>query len=262
MQVSEDGRIAVSQTGGVMTLQIDRPDKKNALTDALYGALSDALDNAGQDPAIRAVVMLGAGDAFCAGNDISDFLTMTSRQGSEGQAEAQVFRFLRLLGSFSKPLLAGVQGRAVGIGTTMLLHCDHVVLAEDAQLSTPFVSLGLVPEAASSLLLPRLVGHARAFAMLAMGAVMGAQEAHEAGLTNAVVPRAELDDAVMQTAQHIAALPPGAVQQTKALMRNREEIARVMDAEIEIFAARLKSAEAREAFTAFLEKRAPDFSSF
>ncbi len=262
MQASEDGQIAVSARGGVMTLLIDRPAKKNALTDALYGELSDALEDTEQDAAIRAVVILGAGDAFCAGNDISDFLTMTSRQGSEGQSEAQVFRFLRLLGSFSKPLLAGVQGRAVGIGTTMLLHCDHVVLAEDAQLSTPFVSLGLVPEAASSLLLPKLIGHARAFAMLAMGAVMGAGEAREAGLANAVVAGDSLEDAVMQAAQRIAALPPGAVQQTKALMRDSETIAKVMEAEIEIFAQRLKSGEAREAFTAFLEKRPPDFSAF
>lgn len=257
-----NGRITITEQGGVLILLLDRPDKKNALTDALYGALSDAMENAEADPAIRAVVIRGAGDAFCAGNDISDFLTMTSRQGNEGQAEAQVFRFLRLLGTFSKPLLAGVQGRAVGIGTTMLLHCDHVVLAEDAKLSTPFVSLGLVPEAASSLLLPRLIGHARAFAMLAMGAVMPAEEAREAGLANAVVPGESLEAAVMQAAQHIAALPPGAVQQTKALMREREAIAKVMEKEIAIFAQRLQSGEAREAFTAFLEKRAPDFSAF
>lgn len=251
------GQIAINKTGGVMSLLIDRPDKKNALTDALYGALSDAMERAETDAAIRAVVIRGAGDAFCAGNDIADFLTLADRKD-----EAQVFRFLRLLGTFSKPLLAGVQGRAVGIGTTMLLHCDHVVLAEDAQLSTPFVSLGLVPEAASSLLLPRLIGQPRSFAMLAMGAVMPAGEAREAGLANAVVPREALEDTVMQAAQRIAALPPGAVQQTKALMRDSEAIAQVMEAEIEVFAARLKSGEAREAFTAFLEKRAPDFSAF
>ncbi|MFB0612822.1 enoyl-CoA hydratase [Aurantiacibacter poecillastricola] len=251
------GTVDITQDAGVLTLLMNRPDKKNALTDAMYGAMASAMEQAEADPAVRVVAIRGAGDLFCAGNDIGDFLNASNRVG-----EANVFRFIRLLGSFTKPLLVGVQGRAVGIGTTMLLHCDHVVLAEDAKLSTPFVNLGLVPEAASSLLLPAAIGHQRAFAMLAMGEVMEAQEALAAGLANTVVPNDELDDAVAKAALRFSALPPGAVQATKALMRDPGLVAAKMEAEIELFAQRLQSAEAREAFTAFMEKREPDFSKF
>lgn len=251
------GTVEITQDGGVLTLLMNRPDKKNALTDGMYGAMADAMENAEQDPAVRVIVIRSAGDLFCAGNDIGDFLAASGNIG-----EANVFRFVRLLGTFTKPLVAGVQGQAVGIGTTMLLHCDHVVLAEDAQLTTPFTSLGLVPEAASSLLLPAAIGHQRAFAMLAMGEAMGAAEALATGLANAVVPNATLDEAVALAAERIAALPPGAVQASKALMRDPGLVAAKMEAEIEIFAQRLQSAEAREAFTAFMEKRSPDFSKF
>lgn len=252
-----NGTVDISQAGGVLTLVMNRPDKKNALTDAMYGAMADAMEAAQGDAAIRAVVVRGAGDMFCAGNDIGDFLASSGNIG-----KANVFRFIRLLGSFAKPLVAGVQGRAVGIGTTMLLHCDHVVLAENALLTTPFTGLGLVPEAASSLLLPAAIGYQRAFAMLAMGEAMEAGDALACGLANAVVPLAALDDAVSQAAARIAALPPGAVQATKALMRDPGMLAAKMEAEIEVFARRLQSAEAREAFTAFMEKRTPDFSQF
>jgi enoyl-CoA hydratase/carnithine racemase len=251
------GTVEITQDGGVLTLLMNRPDKKNALTDGMYGAMADAMENAEQDPAVRVIVIRSAGDLFCAGNDIGDFLAASGNIG-----EANVFRFVRLLGTFTKPLVAGVQGQALGIGTTMLLHCDHVVLAEDAQLTTPFTSLGLVPEAASSLLLPAAIGHQRAFAMLAMGEAMGAAEALATGLANAVVPNATLDEAVALAAERIAALPPGAVQASKALMRDPGLVAAKMEAEIEIFAQRLQSAEAREAFTAFMEKRSPDFSKF
>lgn len=251
------GTVDISQEGGVLTLLMNRPDKKNALTDAMYGAMADAMEAAQDDAAVRVAVVRGAGDLFCAGNDIGDFLASSGNIG-----EANVFRFIRLLGSFTKPLMAGVQGRAVGIGTTMLLHCDHVVLAEDALLTTPFTGLGLVPEAASSLLLPATIGHQRAFAMLAMGEAMQASDALAHGLANAVVPNARLDEAVAQAAARIAALPPGAVQATKALMRDPGMVAAKMEAEIEVFGQRLQSAEAREAFTAFMEKRKPDFSQF
>ena len=249
------GTVDIGQDGGVLTLVMNRPDKKNALTDAMYGALADALKAAQDDAAVRAVAIRGAGDLFCAGNDIGDFLRASGDIG-----EANVFRFIRLLGTFSKPLLAGVQGRAVGIGTTMLLHCDYVVLAEDALLTTPFAALGLAPEAASSSLLPAAIGHQRAFAMLAMGEALGAEEALAAGLANEVVPGDTLEAALGKAAARIAMLPPGAVQATKALMRDTDAIAATMEAEIEVFARRLQSAEAREAFTAFMEKRAPDFS--
>lgn len=251
------GTVDITQDGGVLTLLINRPDKKNALTDAMYGALADAMDSAEQDAAVRVVAIRGAGDLFCAGNDIGDFLKASGNVG-----EANVFRFIRLLGTFTKPLVAGVQGHAVGIGTTMLLHCDYVVLAQDAMLSTPFTGLGLVPEAASSLLVPAVIGHQRAFAMLAMGEKMPAADALASGLANAVVAKAELEQAVSQAANRIAALPPGAVQASKALMRDPGLLGAKMEAEIEVFARRLQSAEAREAFTAFMEKRPPDFSSF
>lgn len=250
-------QIEVTQDGGVLTLMLNRPDKKNALTNAMYGAMVDAMEAAQHDDAVRAVVILGAGDSFCAGNDIGDFLAAA---GSGNIAEANVFRFIHLLARFAKPLLAGVQGKAVGIGTTLLLHCDYAVLAEDAQLTTPFVGLGLVPEAASSQLLPAMVGHSRAFAMLAMNEGMDAGEARAAGLANAVVAGARLRETVETAARRIAALPPGAVQATKALMRDGDALAAVVTKEAEVFARRLQSAEAREAFTAFLEKRAPDFS--
>lgn len=251
--------VIIQQEGGVLTLTLNRPDKKNALTDAMYGTLADAMEAARDDAAVRVVVMRGEGDMFCAGNDLGDFLAAASRGSS---TEANVFRFIRLLGSYPKPLVAGVQGRAVGIGTTMLLHCDQVVLAEDALLTTPFVGLGLVPEAASSVLLPKLVGHQQAFSMLALGQAMDAKAARAAGLANLVVPNAGLDEAVAKVAAGIAAMPPGAVQATKALMRDCEAIDAVIRRESKIFGERLQSAEAREAFTAFMEKRAPDFSKF
>lgn len=253
------GHVNVNTSGGVLTLTLNRPDKKNALTTAMYGALADGLEAARADPAVRVAVIRGAGDLFCAGNDIGDFLAAT---GLGDISDAEVFRFMRQLGSFTKPLVAGVQGRAVGIGTTMLLHCDYVVLADNAVLTTPFAALGLVPEAASSALLPARLGHARAFAMLAMGEAMSAHDALTSGLANTVVPNAELDEAVAKAGARLAALPPGAVQATKALMRDREALAATMATEIEVFARQLRSAEAREAFTAFMEKRAPDFSKF
>ncbi|MCB2065203.1 MAG: enoyl-CoA hydratase [Erythrobacter sp.] len=250
--------VDVSTSQGVLTLTLNRPDKKNALTDAMYGALADALEAAQADPAVRVAVIRGEGGMFCAGNDIADFLGVAAGD----VAQAQVFRFIRLLGSFAKPLVAGVQGRAVGIGTTMLLHCDQVVLSEDALLTAPFTTLGLVPEAASSVLLPARIGYQRAFAMMASGDAMGAKEAFARGLAAVVVPNADLDAAVAKVAAGLAALPPQAVQATKALMRDKAAIAATMEREVAVFAERLQSAEAREAFTAFMEKRAPDFSRF
>ena len=251
------GTVDITRDGGVVTLLMNRPDKKNALTDAMYGAMAEAMESAQEDAAVRVVVIRGAGDLFCAGNDIGDFLKSSGNVG-----DANVFRFIRLLGTFTKPLVAGVQGHAVGIGTTMLLHCDYVVLAEDAKLSTPFTGLGLVPEAASSLLLPSAIGHQRAFAMLAMGERMGASEALAIGAGEYRRAQCRSGSQRGQAAARIAALPPGAVQASKALMREPGLVAEKMEAEIEIFAQRLQSEEAREAFTAFMEKRKPDFSRF
>ncbi|WP_340588700.1 enoyl-CoA hydratase [Erythrobacter alti] len=249
--------VNIAQDNGVLTLSLNRPDKKNALTDAMYGALADALEAAQDDPAVRVVAIRAEGDLFCAGNDIGDFMAA----GGE-HSDPNVFRFIRLLGKARKPLIAGVQGKAVGIGTTMLLHCDYVVLADDAVLSTPFVGLGLVPEAASSMMLPQRIGHQRAFAMLAMGERVAAEKAFQLGLANEVVARTALDEALQAIAARIAQLPPGAVQATKALMQDPDTVAAKMDEEIAIFSKRLQSPEAAEAFAAFMQKRAPDFSKF
>ncbi|MDO9060536.1 MAG: enoyl-CoA hydratase-related protein, partial [Bradyrhizobium sp.] len=174
---------------GIMTLTLARPDKKNALSSAMYSALSDGLERAEKDPAIRVVVFQGDGDSFTAGNDLSDFAAQAI---GKDQGENQAGRFIKNLGKATKPLIAAVQGNAVGVGTTMLLHCDLVFLAESARLITPFVNLALVPEAASSWLLPARIGHVRAYAMFALGEPLDAASALACGLANAVVPATEL----------------------------------------------------------------------
>ncbi len=238
--------------GGVLTLTLNRPEKRNALTDAMYGALADAMEAAERDPGTRVIVVRGAGEGFTAGNDLGEFAASAGRLG-------QVQRFLAALLGATRPLVAAVHGRAVGIGLTMLLHCDHVVLADDAQLSAPFVSLALVPEAGSGLLLPARIGHARAFAVFALGAVVQAEEALAWGLANRVVERDALWAAADEVAGRLARQPMEAVAATKRLMRDGPALARQMEAEGAVFRERLASAEAREAFAAFAERRAPDF---
>jgi len=243
--------------GGVLTLVMNRPDKKNALTSAMYAALADALEAAETDDAVRAILIRGAGDLFTAGNDLSEFAAVAT--GAADQQ--QVMRFLHALAAAAKPLIAAVQGRAVGVGTTLLLHCDYVVLADDAWLSTPFVNLALVPEAASSLLLPARIGHARAYAMLALGEAVNAQDAVAWGLANKAVPAAELIATAEAVAQRLTRQPLGALIATKRLMRATEAIVAQMAVETAQFGARLTTAEAQEAFRAFAERRAPDFAS-
>jgi enoyl-CoA hydratase/carnithine racemase len=249
--------ILSTNANGVLTLIMNRPDKKNALTEAMYGALADGIEAAQTDPTIRVVVLRGAGDMFTAGNDVAEFAAARPDDGPR-----HVARFIRAIAVAAKPLIAAVQGRAVGVGTTMLLHCDHVILAEGAQLTTPFVSLGLVPEAASSLLLPARIGHVRAFAMLALGEAVDARDAVAWGLANAVVPQEELETAIAAAAGRIARQPLGAVIATKALMRDTDTITTQMDVEGTEFLARLQSPEAKEAFMAFAQRRAPDFTQF
>jgi enoyl-CoA hydratase/carnithine racemase len=180
------GYAGASETSdGILTLTLDRPDKKNALTDAMYGTLADAFEAAAADDAVRAVLITSSGDSFTAGNDLGDFMSIATGMPDE---RAHVWRFLDWLARFEKPLVAAVPGLAIGVGTTMLLHCDLVYLAEDAVLATPFVDLALVPEAASSLLLPARIGHVRAFALFALGERMTAAEALAAGLANRSCP--------------------------------------------------------------------------
>ena len=196
-----------------------RPDKKNALTNAMYGALADAIEAAETDAAVRVLLIRGEGDMFTAGNDVGEFAAMATGQV---QGERHVGRFLQALAQSSRPLVAAVQGRAVGIGTTMLLHCDLVVLAENALLSTPFVNLALVPEAASSLLMPLRIGYARAYEMFALGEAVDAKSALAWGLANSVVPLDKLDAEAQALASRLAKQPAGAISATKRLMRNPE----------------------------------------
>lgn len=248
--------IKIENNTGILSLTMARPDKKNALTNAMYGALADAIEAAENDPNVRVVLIRGEGDMFTAGNDVGEFAAI-AEGGSHG--ERHVSRFLQALARSSRPLVAAVQGRAVGIGTTMLLHCDLVVLAENAQLSTPFVNLALVPEAASSLLMPLRIGYARAYEMFALGEPVDANSALTWGLANRVVPLERLDAEAKAFAVRLARQPAGAVSTTKRLMRNPELLMAQIGAESEQFAKRLQTVEAREAFTAFAERRPPDF---
>ena len=250
------GHIKLENEGGTLSVTMARPDKKNALTNAMYGALADAIEAAETDPGVRVLLIRGEGDMFTAGNDVGEFAAIAS---GSFQGERHVGRFLYALARSTRPLVAAVQGRAVGIGTTMLLHCDLVVLAENAQLSTPFVNLALVPEAASSLLMPLRIGYARAYEMFALGEPVDAKSAFAWGLANRVVPLDKLDAEARALAARLARQPAGAVSTTKRLMRNPQALTAQMQAEGERFAERLKTVEAREAFTAFAERRPPDF---
>ncbi len=245
--------VLVSDDGPIRTVRMNRPEKKNALTHDMYVALATALEDADRNPALRCLLIAGAPGAFCAGNDLQDFLK--AAMGGEGLGQP-IIRFLHALARRKTPMVAAVQGVAVGVGTTLLLHCDHVVAGIGARLSTPFVSLGLVPEAASSLLAPRLMGHARAFSLLVLGHPLDAVAAKEAGLVNAVVSPGEVEDEAMKAARAIAALPPEAVFAARRLMRGDvEEIVRRIDEEADEFKHRLQSPEARAAFEAFLKRK-------
>ena len=248
--------VVIEKSKGILTLTLARSEKKNALTNAMYGKLADALEAAETDPGARVILIRGQGDMFTSGNDVGEFADIAAG-GARG--EQHVGRFLRALVQSSRPLIAAVQGRAVGIGTTMLLHCDLVVLAENAMLSTPFVSLALVPEAASSLLLPLRIGHARAYEMFALGEPVPAAKAFDWGMANRVVPLGRLDEEAGELAGRLAKQPVGALAVTKRLMRRADVLAAQVATESERFAERLKTAEAREAFTAFAERRPPDF---
>jgi enoyl-CoA hydratase/carnithine racemase len=249
--------VKITIEDNVLRIRLARPDKKNALTDAMYGKLADAIESVESDPTVRVLLIRGEGDMFTAGNDVGEFAAVASGK-SEGSRN--VVRFLQSLARCTRPLVAAVQGRAVGVGTTMLLHCDLVLLADNAQLSTPFVSLALVPEAASSLLMPLRIGHVRAYEMFALGETVPARAALEWGLANRVVPLDKLDAEATALAARLAKQPAGALIATKRLMRDGEALVAQMTREGEQFAERLRTAEAREAFTAFAERRPPDFT--
>jgi enoyl-CoA hydratase/carnithine racemase len=251
--------IRTVNTNGVAVIEIARPEKKNALTQAMYTAMAEAILAADADPAIRALLITGQPGIFTSGNDLEDFM----QRPPQGE-ESPVFRFMKALADCGKPVVAAVTGGAIGIGTTMLLHCDLVYVSDEARLAMPFVTLGLVPEYASSLLVPQLVGHAKATELLLLGEPFNGERAVEMGIANAVLPASEVVNHARRMAERFNALPPGAVRETKALMRRGQQalVKETIGVEAGIFGARLRSPEAMEAFQAFFQKRKPDFSKF
>ncbi|HEX2187697.1 MAG TPA: enoyl-CoA hydratase [Longimicrobiaceae bacterium] len=251
--------VLVEAREAVLHVRLNRPEKKNALTVEMYAALADALRRAEDDPAIRAVALGAEGDAFTGGNDLADFL-----QRPPTDETSPVLRFLEALIGARKPVVAAVNGLAVGVGTTLLLHCDLVYAARSARFHLPFVGLGLVPEAGSSLLLPQRVGQARAAELLLLGEPFDAEQALAMGLVSAVFPDGELAARVEERVRRLVAQPPAAVRITKSLLRraDRAALPEQMREESALFLERLRSPEAREAMQAFMERRAPDFSRF
>lgn len=240
---------------GVLTLTFNRPDKKNALTQAMYATLADTLEAAAVDSTVRAILLTGAGGVFTSGNDVQDFL-MNPVKGEN----APVLRFLRAIATQPKPMIAAVAGNAVGVGMTMLFHCDLVYAADNAKLSVPFVNLALVPEAASSLLIPKVVGHHRAAELFLFGEPIDAATAKEWGIVNQIFSGADLAAEARARAMKIAAKAPASVRLIKELMKApKTTTLEQMLVEGAHFQTQLVSAEAREAFTAFLEKRPPKF---
>lgn len=251
--------VVVETRDRITRIRLDRPDKKNALTVAMYQVLADALKGADADPAVRAVLIHGEPDCFSAGNDLADFAARPD-QGDD----APVAQFLRAVSTAAKPLVAAVGGPAVGIGTTMLLHCDFVYAAPGTRFQLPFVRLGLVPEAASGLLLPMIAGYQRAAELLLLGRPFSAEQALAAGIVTAIVPADQLLSHANEIALAIAALPPRSVQLSKALMKRAmaAPVAEQMAEESRQFRAQLASGEVKEAIAAFFEKRPADFSKF
>jgi len=250
--------ILIATEGGVQTIRFTRPEKKNALTAAMYTAMSAALEMGDASEDVAAHLIIGSGGTFTAGSDIGEFL---ERSRGNVDLTLPIVQFIRRLPLVRKPMIAAVDGLAVGIGTTMLFHCDLVYATPQASFRTPFLDLGLVPEAGSSLLAPRQLGHQRAFELLALGEAFAAERAREAGLVNAIVPAEALEATARRAAARLAAKPPEALAATRALMRaDAQAIVARIDEEARIFAERLASPEAGEAFSAFLEKRLPDFS--
>ncbi len=243
---------------GILTITLNRVAKKNSLTGAMYAAISDALEAAAADPVVRVAVIQGHETIFSAGNDIGDFLK------APPSADSPVIRFLRVISTFPKPLVGAVCGAAVGVGTTLLLHCDLVYAGDNAAFSLPFVNLGLCPEAGSSYLLPRLMGHQRASEALLLGDPFTAETALEVGLINRIVPPAEVHALAHRQAQRLAAKPLASLIASKRLMKQEQAapVAARLDEEIAIFGRMLREPAAKEALTAFMENRRPDFSAF
>jgi enoyl-CoA hydratase/carnithine racemase len=252
--------ILVDTESGVMTITLNRVDRKNSITAAMYGAMADALARAADDASLRVVVFQGHETIFSAGNDISDFLNPTP--AAPDAPMPPVFRFLYGMASFPKPIVAAVCGPAVGVGTTLLFHCDLVYVGDNAAFSMPFVNLGLCPEAGSSLLVPQMLGYHRAAEALLLGEPFMAEAALEMGLVNRIVPPAEANAVAQSQARKLAAKPMSALIETKRLMKQGQaaQVRAQIGEEAVSFGRMLREPAAREAFTAFMEKRKPDFS--
>ena len=249
--------INTERSGSILRVQFNRPAKKNAMTAVMYITMADLINNAAKDDSVRVVLWHGAGDAFCAGNDLEDFL-----KNPMGPGDSPQFRLINALTNFDKPIVAAVQGAAIGGGTTMLTHCDFVYAGESAKFQMPFINLALVPEFGASYSIPARIGYLRAAELIQLGKPFDAKRAVELGLATQVVPDTELLATATATAQKLAEKSAEALQACKRLMRQstREYLQRAERAEIEIFSAQLRSPDAKEAFSAFLEKRAPDFT--
>ncbi|MDP9108276.1 MAG: enoyl-CoA hydratase [Pseudomonadota bacterium] len=251
--------ILINKEHHILTVQFNRPEKKNAITAAMYQTMADALKEAESDAAVRVILITGHPQIFTAGNDLEDFM-----KNPPASANSPVYQYLWQISHASKPVVAAVAGAAVGIGTTLLMHCDLVYAADNAKFMMPFAQLGLCPEAASSLLFPQIVGYQRAAEKLMLGEAFLADEALQMGLVNRVVPADQLLDVARTQAGKLAALPPSSIRATKRLMKAGQTAAveAQMTEESKYFGAMLSAPEAKEAFTAFFEKRKPDFSKF
>jgi enoyl-CoA hydratase/carnithine racemase len=249
--------IFTERTGGILRVRLNRPAKKNAMTSAMYVALADIFNEAASDDRTRVVLWHGAGDAFCAGNDIQDFLTNPPAAGASPQA-----RLMRAFVDFDKPLVAAVHGAAIGGGTTMLTHCDFVYAGESARFQMPFIHLALVPEFGSSWSLPARIGHLRAAELILLGAPFDARRAAELGLVTRVVPDVDLLTTAADVARKLAAVPAAALRASKRLLKQpfREQLEAAMTVENEEFSVQVRSDDAKEALAAFLEKRPPRFA--
>jgi enoyl-CoA hydratase/carnithine racemase len=248
-----DGHVRIERQSGALAITLARPERRNAITVAMYAALADAIEGAAKDPSVRLISIRGEGQDFTSGNDLADFLAAIPRV-----EEIPVMRLLRALARNPKPIVAAVHGNAVGIGTTLLLHCDLVIAEESARFTMPFVDLGLVPEAASSLLLPRLAGRRRAAAWLLLGESFGSAEAREAGVVSHIVADGESPAALGEMTGRLLAKPAEALQITQDLLRrgNSDEIVERIDVESDYFSERLKSDEVKGAIQAFFQRKA------
>lgn len=255
--------ILTSKANGILTIEFNRPERKNAITSAMYQAMADAINDGEQDAAVRAILITGKPDVFTAGNDLDDFLKTAPREPDDF-LKLPVFQFMQALSGTSKPVVAAVTGLAIGIGTTLLMHCDLVYAADNAKFSVPFAPLGLCPEFGSSVLLAQFGGHARAAEKLMLGEPFLAPEAYSMGLISKLLPAGEVLAYAQAQAAKLVALPASSIRTTKRLMKanGADALSTVLATEGKLFGAMLQSPEAKEAFTAFFEKRKPDFSKF